>query len=142
MKSNRGGFRATFCLMRYQRAHARSRLVALTFQLLSRIAFILFIEEELAEPEAEFFYAEVALDFSPVANRNLACFLGDDECDGVGLFSEAEACAMAKAEVAIQILTLRERKNAGCGDDAVAADDHAAVVKNGFGLKDGEGKFF
>jgi hypothetical protein len=77
---------------------------------LRRIVFILFVHEQLAEPLAELFHAEIALDFATVTNRNLAGLLGDDEGDGIGFIAEPESGAVAQAEVAVEILALGEGK--------------------------------
>jgi hypothetical protein len=46
-----------------------------------------------------------------------------------------------ESEVAVEVLALGERKNAGGGDDAVAAEDKAPVVEHGLRLKQREDEF-
>ena len=105
--------------MRYHRTVARIRHVIFAFQLLRTISFIFVMQEELAEAAAEFFDAEVALDESAVADRDLSGFLGNHDRDGVGFLAESEAGAVSESEVAVQIFALGQRENAGGGDDAV-----------------------
>ena len=93
------------------------------------------MQEELAEAAAEFFDAQVAFDDPAVANRDLPGFFRDHDGHGVGLLAEPEAGAVAEPEVAVEVLALGERKNAGGGDDAVAAEDEAPVVEHGLRLK-------
>ena len=141
MGLGRSGVRPTLCLMRYHRTDARIRLVSFACQWLSRIAFIFFLEQELAESQAEFFDPQIPLDPPRVANGNLPGLLGNNERDGIRLLAEAKPGAVAQAEVAVQILALGERENARGGHDAVAIHDHAAIVQNGLGMKNREGEF-
>ena len=106
--------------MIYQRTVARIRQAILAFQLFRSISFIFVVQEELAESAAEFFHAEIAFDEATVADRDLSSFLGDNDGDGVGFLAESQAGAMAEAEIAVEVLALGERENAGGGDDSVA----------------------
>jgi len=99
-----------------------------------RIVFI-FEGEELGEttpktPGSKF------LSITPaVAKRNHAGFLGDDDDDGVAFLRQPERRAVPQAERAVEIGALGDGENARGGDDAVAADDDAAVVQRVFGKK-------
>ena len=73
-----------------------------------------------------------------MANGNNPCFFGDDEGDGVGFLTEAEGGAVAEAEVAVEVLALGDGEDAGGGEDAIIAEDEAAVVERGFWLEDGD----
>ena len=77
-----------------------------------------------------------------MTNRNLPGLLRDDERNGIRFIAEAKPGAVSQAEVPIEILALREGKNTRCRHDAVAADNHAAIMKNGLGVKHCEGEFF
>ena len=100
------------------------------------------MQEELAETAAEFFDTEVALDKAAVTDRDLSGFLGNHNRDGIGFLAEAEAGAVAEAEVAIEVLALGERENAGGGDDAVAAEDQPSIMKHGLRLEEREDEIF
>ena len=107
--------------MRYHRTDARIRLVSFACQWLSRIAFIFFLEEELAETQAEFFDSQIPLDQPRMANGNLPRFFGDHENDRIGFLTQTQPGTVAQAKISIQILALGERKNAGCGNDSLSA---------------------
>lgn len=76
-----------------------------------------------------------------MTNRNLPRLLGNDERNGIGFVAKTKSRAVTQAEVPVEILALGEGENAGGGNDAVAADDHAAIVKHCLGLEHGEGEF-
>jgi hypothetical protein len=97
-----------------------------------------FLEEEFAEAKLEALGIEVALDLTAMADGNNACFLGDDEGDGIGFFTEAEGGAVTEAEVAVEVLPLGDGEDASGGEDAVVAKDEAAIVKGGLWLEDGD----
>lgn len=100
-----------------------------------------FAEDEVFEARAEGGRGEVALEAAVGAEADLAGFFGDDDADGVGVFGEAEACAVAEAEVALEVFALAEGEDAAGGDDAGAAEDDAAVMEDGFGVEEGEEEF-
>ena len=51
------------------------------------------------------------------------------------------AGAVAQAEVAVEVLALADGENAGGGEDAVVADDEAAVVQRRLRLENGDDQF-
>ena len=123
------GFFSTFLLMRYHRAHARSRQVTFGLQSFVTISLIVFmVKKELAESTTEFINAQIAFKNAIVANGNLAGFLGNHYGDGIGFLAQSEGCAVAEAKVAIQILALGKGKNAGCRHHAVVVNDESSIV--------------
>ena len=70
-----------------------------------------------------------------------ACFLADDEDDGVTFLTESDGGAMAEAEVAVQVLPLADGEDARSAGDAVSTNDEASVVQRGFWMKDGDDEF-
>ena len=134
--SSRRGFFSTFLLMRYHSAHARSRQVTFGLQSFVTISLIMFmVKKQLAEPAAELIHAQIAFKNAVVANGNLACFLGNDNGDGIGFLAQSEGSAVAEAEVAIKILALGKGKNAGRRHHAVVVNDESPVVQNGLGME-------
>ena len=77
-----------------------------------------------------------------MTNGNLTGFLRDNERNGIRFVTQTKPRAVAQAEVAVEILTLGEGKNTRRRHDAITADDHAAIVQNGLGMKNSEGEFF
>ena len=140
--SNRGGFFSTFLLMRYHRAHARIRQVIFGLQSLVSISLMmLMVKQKLAQPAAEIVDAQIAFQDAIVANGNLACFLGNDDGNGVGFFRQSKGGPVSQPEVAIKILALSQWKNAGRRNHAVVVNDEPAVVQNGFRMEDGQREF-
>ena len=77
-----------------------------------------------------------------MTNGNLTGFLRDHERNGIRFVTQAKPRTVAQAEVAVEILALGEGKNTRRRHDAVATDDHAAIVQNGLGMKNSESEFF
>ena len=65
-----------------------------------------------------------------------ARLLGHDDRDGVVLLGEPERGAMSGAQLAAHARVDRQRQEAGRRRDAVALDDHGAVVQRRAGLED------
>jgi hypothetical protein len=53
------------------------------------IAFIFFVEQKLAQALAEFFHTQISFNDPAVTNGNLACFLGNNQHDGIRLLAQA-----------------------------------------------------
>ena len=77
-----------------------------------------------------------------MTNRNLPGFLRDHERHGIRFVTQTKPRAVAQAEVAVEVFALGEGKNTRRRHDAITADDHAAIVQNGLGMKNSEGEFF
>ena len=128
--------------MRYHRAHARIRQVTLGLQSFVTISLIMFmVKKELAEAAAEFVNAQIAFEDTVVTNGNLACFLGDNKGDCVRFLAQSEGCAVAEAEVAVEILALGKRKNAGRRHHAIVVNDESPIMQNRFGMENCQREF-
>ena len=97
---------------------------------LLRIVFI-FEGKKLGQAAAKTFGLEVSFDHAAVAKGNHAGLLGHDDDDGVAFLREPERGTVPKAERAVEVGALGDGENARGGDDAVVADDDAAVVQRG-----------
>ena len=77
----------------------------------------------------------MALEHAGDRHRDRARLLGDDDDDGIGDLADADARAMARAEVAADIVVLRQRQDAARRRNAVIADDDRAVMERRLGEK-------
>jgi len=100
------------------------------------------VQQKLAQAPPEFFNTQIALNQSAVTNRNLPGFLGNHNGNRIGFLAKSQARAMAKPEIAIQILPLREGKNARRCNNTVVSNNHSTVVEDGFRVKNREHEFF
>jgi len=75
---------STFLLMRYHRAQARIRQVTFGLQSFVSISLMrLMMKKKLAQAPPELVDTQIAFKNAIVANRNLACLLGNDYGDGI-----------------------------------------------------------
>ena len=95
----------------------------------------LMVKKKLAQAPPEFVNAQIAFKNAIVANRNLACLLGNDDGDGIGFLAQPEGSAVTQAEVAIEIFTLGKGKNAGSRDHTIIVNDQSSIVQNGFWME-------
>ena len=63
-----------------------------------------------------------------VAIGNITGFLGHDNHNCVGLFTQANGRAVTGAERVVDIDAAGQRENAGGVHDAITVDHHAAIV--------------
>src|SRR4051812_35727018 len=85
--------------------------------------------ENRGQEGAEFFDGDAFDELAFVGVGNAAVFFGNDDDNGVGFFGEADGGAVAGAERFAEVLALGERENARGKSDAVAFEDHAAIME-------------
>ena len=100
----------------------------------------MFLEKEFAEAKFEALRIEVALNLTSMANGDNPCFFGHHEGDGVGFLAQAEGGAVAEAEVPVEVFPLGDGEDACGGEDAVIAQDEAAIVEGCLRLENGDDK--
>src|SRR3989338_5567526 len=82
-------------------------------------------------------FVHVADDLSLLHHRNDARFLGHRDDERVGFLAETHGRAMTRPERLGKLGTLRQRKKAAHGRDAIQLDNDPAVVKRRVGHEDG-----
>lgn len=81
------------------------------FQSLISISLTVFmVKQQLAQTSSELINAQIAFENAVVANRNLTRLLRNNDGHGVRFFAQPQCGAMTEAEIAIEILTLRQGK--------------------------------
>src|SRR5262249_52809838 len=124
--------------MRYQRVIASKREINFARQFFRISLFIMPVQQNLTDSLPKCFRREIALNSPPMANRNAAGLLGDNDRHRVGFFGDPERCAMAQAETAIQSFALAHRKNAGRSSDSAVPNDYAAVMQRRFRMENAQ----
>ena len=60
---------------------------------------------------------------------------------GVRFLAQSEGSAVAEAEVAVEILALGKRKNAGRRHHAIVVNDESSIMQNRFGMENCQREF-
>jgi len=100
-----------------------------------------FADQKLRESLSEPIDIEVALDAPRVTNGNLPALFGNNQGDGVGFLRKTEPGTMPQPDRPIQIVALRQGKDASGCYNPIAAQNHPTVMKDGLGMEDGQHKF-
>ena len=72
---------------------------------------------------------EIQREFPILCNRNVACLLGDHNCDGVGNFGNTHCRTVAQAKTARDIQVVRHRQYALGSHNAPASYNHSTIVQ-------------
>ena len=78
---------------------------------------------------------KVTLEHTADGNRNRARLLGNDHGNRIGVFADADARAVAHAEIPAQIDVCGHRQHASGARDAPVLHDNGSVMKRCFGIK-------
>src|SRR5665213_1964442 len=109
----------------------RARLVALV-EIIAKpfddAARLRRLHKHRSQERAQFLQRHAAHELAFVSVRNQTCFFGDDDDNRVRFLGQADRRAMARAERFVQIRPRRQRKNTRGIGDAVAFQNHAAVM--------------
>ena len=88
-----------------------------------------------AKTLTELLDGEIALNAPAEREADGSGFFGADDSDSVGFFGDADAGAMASAELRGQQRIHGKRKEAGSGGDAIFLHDDGSVMERGAGTK-------
>src|SRR5947199_8047721 len=88
------GVVTTFFLIRYQSVVASKREINFARQFFRISLFIFAVQQNFRDPLTERLRCEIALDSSPMANRNTARLFGDDHGHGIRFLGDPEPRAV------------------------------------------------
>ena len=92
--------------------------------------------EQRGQSSGQFGLVEVAHDTGALHEADLTALLGDDHDDSIGLFRHAERGLVASSEPLERDRRLCRGQDRAGGEQAVASDDHGAVVEGRPGRKE------